>query len=507
MFEQETTSLESEACFRALFEYATVGILVIGSDGRIELANPAIEKLFGYSSAELTGRPVEILIPHSFRKKHIHHREGYFDSPKVRPMGQGISLHALRKNGEQFPVEISLGYYQLGKENLAVAFVSDISQRIGNEEKYRNLFENSLVAMIITDFKTQKVIDVNNTGVQFFGYQSKEDLFEHFNPVAHFVYPNEREKNYQSAINHCTDGITNEQEITRLDGTRFWARIYVKLNHEKNLAQIFAFDITENRRAQEGLEMAVQKRTLELTESLKREKELNDIKSYFVSMASHEFRTPLTAILSGISLVEMYKKENQEEKRHKHIERIKVIIKDLVSVLDDFLSLEKLESGREVINGQTFDLHQLSLDLLREVDVLLKKGQQINFKHTGDNEVIQDKKIFKYILLNLLSNAIKYSEEFKEIHLLTEVNNNSMTIRVKDEGIGIPEADQANLFNRFFRASNVSHIQGTGLGLNIVKKYVELLNGTIQFHSQAKVGTTFTLTMPQKFAKSVSSCT
>lgn len=139
MNEHQTISLESEAGFRALFQYATVGILVIGSDGRIELANPCIEKLFGFTNAELIGQPVEILIPESLRKKHVDHRDDYFNKPKARPMGYGLNLLARRKGGIEFPVEISLGHYQLADEKLAVAFITDITDRKVAEKK---LLEN-----------------------------------------------------------------------------------------------------------------------------------------------------------------------------------------------------------------------------------------------------------------------------------------------------------------------------------------------------------------------------
>ena len=135
MTEHSTLSLESEAGFRALFEYATVGILVISAAGRIELANPCIEKLFGYKNAELIGQLVEVLIPEAFRHRHVHHRDGYFNTPKARPMGYGLSLHAKKKDGIEFPVEISLGHYQLDNQQMAVAFVTDITESKRSQEE------------------------------------------------------------------------------------------------------------------------------------------------------------------------------------------------------------------------------------------------------------------------------------------------------------------------------------------------------------------------------------
>ncbi|QHS55346.1 PAS domain S-box protein [Mucilaginibacter sp. 14171R-50] len=376
MNESNTLSLESEAGFKALFQYATVGILVVSSGGRIELSNPAVEKLFGYEKAELTGQLIELLVPEAFRHSHVHHREGYFKKPKARPMGYGLNLFARKKDGTQFPVEISLGHYQLDNESLAVAFVTDI---------------------------------------------------------------------------------------------------------------------TERQRFNDELEAKVKERTLELTQSLEREKELNDMKSRFVAMASHEFRTPLSAILSSLTLAESYTKAEQEDKRKRHIGRIRASVKNLTVILDEFLSLDKVEQGKVEIERETFDLYDFAEDLVEEVNGMLKHGQHIRFSYNGARDITQDKKILRNIMLNLLSNGVKYSGEHQTVYLDINADNDQqkVMIRVRDEGIGIPQEDQKNLFNKFYRAKNATNIQGTGLGLTIVKQYVELLNGDISFISEPNQGTTF----------------
>jgi signal transduction histidine kinase len=245
------------------------------------------------------------------------------------------------------------------------------------------------------------------------------------------------------------------------------------------------------------LEDKVNERTMELIISLEREKELNELKSRFVSMASHEFRTPLSAILSSVALINAYHDDEQKEKRNKHIARVKASVKNMVDILNDFLSLDKLEQGKVDIVSEKFNLNEFVEDVLEDVNGILKHGQQINFSYNGDKEIIQDKKILKNVLLNLLSNAIKYSEEEKGILLSIEVNEGSVSIKVKDEGIGIPKEEQKKLFDKFFRAKNAVYIQGTGLGLNIVKRYVELLDGNISFVSELNQGTTFTIIFPQ----------
>ncbi|MHB8208915.1 PAS domain-containing sensor histidine kinase [Mucilaginibacter sp.] len=376
----DTLILESETSFKALFQYATIGILVVNSDGIIEMANPCIEKIFGYSQAELSGQPVELLLPKAFRQSHVHHREYYCKNPKARSMGYDLSLFAHKKDGCEFRVEIRLGHYQLNDKNMAVAFVTDITDR----------------------------------------------------------------------------------------------------------TQTF-----------EELEAKVIERTVELTSSLKREKGLSEIKSIFVAMASHEFRTPLSAIVSSLSLIATYNKDTLDEKSLKHIKRIRSSIANLTGILNNFLSLEKVEQGKMEVNNQTFDLYAFAEDIIEEMDGILKQGQQIDLAYKGQANIFQDKKNLRNILLNLLSNAVKYSDEGKHVHFSIVNSDQKISLTVRDEGIGVPLDEQENLFSKFYRARNVSNIQGTGLGLTIVKSYIELLGGAISFTSELNVGTTFFVEFPK----------
>jgi len=251
-------------------------------------------------------------------------------------------------------------------------------------------------------------------------------------------------------------------------------------------------------KANEDLENKVRERTLELTHALEKEKELNEMKSRFVSMASHEFRTPLSAILSSTSLMEHYVNPDQEDKRKKHVERIKSSVKNLTSILDDFLSLEKLEQGKVESHNSEFNFREFIEDAIEEMHGMSKKKQQeIHLQYDGPEQVYQDKKILRNVLLNLLSNAIKYSPEGKTIFISSEIKDERVNLAVKDEGIGIPLEAQKNLFDKFFRARNAVNIQGTGLGLNIVKRYVELLDGIISFNSIENAGTVFTVSFPR----------
>ena len=234
-----------------------------------------------------------------------------------------------------------------------------------------------------------------------------------------------------------------------------------------------------------------------LEKTLKVEKELNELKSRFISMASHEFRTPLSAILSSAILIGKQNEPGKEDRRMKHVSRIRNNVKDLVVILNDFLSLSKLEEGKVQVKPKSFELIQFVKMLIDELEPNKKEGQDIVLKHSQPSiSVYLDPKLLNHILINLLSNAIKYSEEQKEIIIEIKVDGKDLSINIKDKGIGIPKEEQKNLFNRFFRAENATNIQGTGLGLHIVKQYTELLSGGVSFNSELGVGSTFSLMLP-----------
>lgn len=245
------------------------------------------------------------------------------------------------------------------------------------------------------------------------------------------------------------------------------------------------------------VEQALLKSEAELKELLEKEKELNQLKSRFVSMASHEFRTPLSTILSSIELVEAYNQAGHQDKQEKHIGRIKNTVNHLTAILNDFLSLSRLEEGYIQAEPELFALKDFCDDLLDEYKNQLRSGQRLQHQGTfGNPQILLDKKCLKHILFNLLSNASKYSPEGAIIYCNTTLENDCLKISIRDEGIGIPHEDQKHLFSRFFRAHNVENIKGTGLGLHIVKRYVDLLQGNIRFESAEGKGTAFFVEIP-----------
>lgn len=395
------SKVQSKEGIEALFLYATEGILVVNEQGEIISINPSAEKLFGYGKNELVGRKIEALVPQRYGERHTHHRDKYNQNPHPRAMGYGMELYGRKKDGSEFPVEISLSPYATDEGKFTIGFIVDITHRKAAEEQMKH-------------YSRELELQVKNRTLIL------------------------------------------EEAIDELEKTK------------KNL-----------------------------DEALAKERDLSELKSRFVSMASHEFRTPLATIQSSLSLVKKYGELGDSEKQDRHIGKIKTSINNLTDILNDFLSVSKLEEGKVENMPSLFSLPEFVKEACSEMQGIAKEGQKIQYEHTGATEVRLDQKLLKHILLNLLSNAIKFSPEQKNIKVLTEVKKPYTTISVSDEGIGISEADRANLFERFFRGFNAAHIQGTGLGLNIVAKYVELMGGSITVNSEENTGTTFIVTLPQ----------
>lgn len=315
-------------------------------------------------------------------------------------------------------------------------------------------------------------------------------------------------------------GIGREVKGLRKDGSVFPFRLGVNQVqfYGRKIYTGFIHDLSREKEAEERLkeyathlEDLVEQRTQSLKESvtalraakeevslsLEKEKELNQLKSRFVSMASHEFRTPLSSIQLSAVLIEKYSQQFDTQNISKHINKIKNSVANLTSILNDFLSLEKLEAGKVEAVFLRFDIVKFAEEIIEEMQLIAKQNQNIIYQHTGTSSLVNlDAGLLKNCVINLISNAIKYSGENTFIEFNTEIVQDKLTVTIRDNGIGIPESDQKHLFEAFFRAHNTGNIPGTGLGLNIVTRYAGLMNGTIAFESKVNQGTSFILTFP-----------
>ncbi len=395
--------------FSSIFAYATEGIIVSNIDGEIVLANPKSHLLFGYENDELIGLKVEALIPLKHRTNHVEHRNSFTENPRPRTMGLGMELSALRKDGSEFPVEVSLSHFTDDNKMYVLSYIIDQTIKKTQDLQIKEAYE--------------KLSKMNN-------------------------------------------------EVLELN---------TKLEHRV-------------RERTEELEIAIQrlaKSQQELIYSLDKEKSLNDLKSRFITTASHEFRTPLGTILSSAALAMKYD-DDKKDLRFKHLERIKLSVKNLTQILNDFLSMDKLDEGLVRNTPENIEVTAFITELIDEMENFLRKGQNIIFENSSVNNVKLDKHLLKNSMLNLLSNGIKYSNEDSAIIIKIEQINDKVIFAVRDSGIGIPKEEQIYLFDRFFRAKNAVNIQGTGLGLSIVQRYTQIMNGELRFTSDEK-GTEFQL--------------
>jgi PAS domain S-box-containing protein len=502
-------------------------IFMVDSNGYVVGWNKGAEDIMGYAADEVIGQHISTF----YTKEENDHGEAQRNLRMTKEMGQFEEEGwRIRKDGSSFWADVVITALR-NEEGEFVGFakvVRDMTRRRKIEDEIKRLnkqledrlqktqsevadYKHALDESSIVAITDQKGIikHVNENFCKISKYSKEELLGQDHRIINSGFHPKEFIRNLWVTI---ANGKIWRGELKNRakDGSYYWVdtTIVPFLNEQGKPYQYLAIrsDITSRKAAEEELlknkqelEKKVVERTLELTEALSREKELNEMKSRFVSMASHEFRTPLSAILSSTSLLDHYTSEEQAQKRAKHIDRIKTSVRNLTAILDDFLSLEKLEHGKVEVHNSEFHLKDFIEDVIDEMEGMLKKkNQKVVFSYKGKNEICQDKKILRNVLLNILSNAIKYSPEDKEINVTAEVVNDIAKISVKDEGIGIPAEAQKDLFGKFFRARNVSNIQGTGLGLNIVKRYLELIDGHISFVSMEGKGTTFTVGFPQR---------
>jgi two-component system sensor kinase FixL len=371
------------------------------------------------------------------------------------------------------------------------------------------IIENAIDGIITID-EWGKIESINPSACKLFSYLPEDVIGKNITllmPLPDNGYPDDYSNNYKRTEIARMIGAGREVTGLKKNGTVFPFRLglsAVKYSGRR-IYTGFIHDLSREKEAElqlkeyaADLEQQVQKRTQQLSISLEKEKELGLLKSRFVSIASHEFRTPLTAIqLSSYLIAKHAEAPVNNNQIDKHIGLIQSAVTNLTSILNDFLSLEKLESGKELAKYQAFNLVDFCEGITEEMQALTKQDQHIIYQHTGLNNMVNlDRGLLKNCIVNLISNAIKYSGEDTFIDFNTEIGNKKCVITIRDNGIGIPDDDHKHLFEAFFRADNTGSIPGTGLGLNIVARYTSLMNGLIDFKSRVNEGTTFTITFP-----------
>ncbi len=398
------------------------------------------------------------------------------------------------------------------------------------------LFEAASEGIIVVD-SSQTVIAANKPAEHMFGYKEGELLGQPLNFLIPRNYRQDHGKHFRHFLKNSEKrqmGHGRDLYGLKKDGTEFPVEAglnpFVIDGEEYVMSLIIDISIRKETQRQitelnTQLEDKIQVRTKELQESVKKlqklnldledeiqkrkaaerkikdalqkEKELNELKTKFLSLVSHEFKTPLSGILTSATLAEKYTRGEQQEKREKHLGTIRNKVHYLNNILNDFLSIERLETGKGQYKYTSFSLKRLINEVVYNANITLKHGQEIIYpKDIEDRMLYQDEKILELILSNLLGNAIKYSPEDTLISFKVNAEDHQVCFEVKDQGIGIPEKDQKHIFERYFRAENALLDQGTGIGLNIAKTHLENLGGSINFVSKQNEGTTFTVKVP-----------
>jgi len=405
-----------------------------------------------------------------------------------------------------------------------------------NQDIFNILFEAIPEGIIIVDEHTN-IVAANTPAEKMFGYEKGELMNQHLNILVPIRYLTTHKNQFYYFTNKIKDRKkTSGLYLFGLTKNNYEFPLEIALNpfniYEKEYIMALVIDMTVRRETEKKLdsvkvvlEEKVKKGTAELEntikqlkevnhnykielkrrieienklkDALKKEKELNELKSKFLSLVSHEFKTPLSGILTSAILLEKYQLTEQPEKREKHIKTIIGKVQYLNNILNDFLSLERLDSSNENYKFKTFNLSKVINEVVYNANMLLKSGQHINIsQNIAEYVLFQDEKILELTLNNIIYNAIKYSPENTDIDIEISKKKNNLIIKVADSGIGIPKKDQKFIFNRYFRAENALNIKGTGSGLSIAKAHLENLGGSIRFISTENKGSVFLIELP-----------
>jgi len=487
---------------RAL-ESANNGIIITDAlqyDNPVIYVNTAFQNITGYKSEEVLNRNCRFLYGTDKDQESLKTLKSAIEKGE----SCRVILRNNKKDGTLFWNELYIMPIT-NSEGLVTNFIGiqeDITDKKREEEERRHLstiFDDSLNEIHVFDAKTLKFVQVNYGAQKNLGYTMAELL--KMTPLDILPYKDEAE--FRGIVDILLKKNVQKLEVEsvhyRKDGTTYPVESHLQLSKlgEREVFVAIILDITERKNYTTKLENKVTERTKQLKEALRKEIEINELKTRFLSLLSHEFKTPLSAILTSSLLLGKYELTEQQANRNKHIRTISDKVHLLNNVLNSFLSIEKFETGNLSYQFSEFKISEIVNDVIFDAKLLLKEGQQIKYRENiADLSLYQDEQVIELILTHLIHNAIKYSPENSDIHIDIEQNDELTTIKIIDNGIGIPVKDQKNIFERYFRSENVINTEGTGIGLNIVKNHLENLDGAISFESEEHLGTTFTVSIP-----------